>query len=93
MYPVAAAVELPQVFVLILGIWGLIDGFTLLFLAFRGGGWGAGIIGVLMLIFGIILIANFGVPGMGVSLIWAAAVFGIVGGAVMVFQAFRDRSA
>jgi hypothetical protein len=46
-----------------------------------------------MLIFGIILIANFGVPGMGVSLIWAAAVLGIIGGAIMVFQAFRDRSA
>ena len=38
-YPVYAGIALPQIFVLVLGIWGLIEGITLLFLAFRGGGW------------------------------------------------------
>ena len=40
MYPVAAAIALPQVFLLVLGIWALIEGIILLILAFKGGGWG-----------------------------------------------------
>ena len=35
---------LPRVFVLVLGIWALMEGIILLFMAFRGGGWGAGIL-------------------------------------------------
>jgi uncharacterized membrane protein HdeD (DUF308 family) len=93
MYPVAAALELPQIFSLILGIWGLINGVVMLFQAFRGAGWGAGIVGALMILLGLILIVNFGAPGMGIAMIWAAAIFGIIGGAVTVFQAFRDRTA
>lgn len=92
MYPIATALALPQILVLILGIWGVIHGFTLLFLAFRGGGWGAGILGGLTILFGIILIVNYGVPGMGLSLIWVAAIFGLIGGIVMIIQAFRQRS-
>jgi uncharacterized membrane protein HdeD (DUF308 family) len=92
-YPVVAAVALPQLFMLILGIWGFIQGITLLFLAFRGGGWGAGFLGALELLFGIILIANYGAIGMGLTFIWAAAVCAFVGGFVMIFQAFRQRKA
>jgi uncharacterized membrane protein HdeD (DUF308 family) len=94
MYPIATALVLPQIFVLLLGLWGVIHGGVLLFLAFRGGGWGAGIVGAIAILFGIILIANYSVPGMGLTMIWVAAVFGIIGGAVMIFQAlFRDRKA
>jgi hypothetical protein len=46
MYPVAAAIALPQVFLLVLGIWALVEGIILLTLAFKGGGWGAGVLGV-----------------------------------------------
>src|SRR3954462_6543541 len=59
MYPTAAAVVLPQTFVLVLGIWGLIYGIMLIFLGFRGAGWGATIMGVLGAIFGVVLIANY----------------------------------
>ncbi len=92
-YPTVAAVALPQVFMLILGIWGFIQGIMLLFLAFRGGGWGAGLLGALELIFGIILIANYGAIGMGLTFIWVAAVCAFAGGFVMIFQAFRQRKA
>ena len=34
-YPVAAALVLPQIFALIMGIWGLMYGITLLIMAFR----------------------------------------------------------
>jgi hypothetical protein len=41
----AAGLALPRVFTLVQGIWGLIYGITLFGMAFRGGGWGAGIVG------------------------------------------------
>ncbi|MFN8464283.1 MAG: DUF308 domain-containing protein [Caldilineaceae bacterium] len=90
-YPVYAGVALPQIFVLVLGIWGLIEGIALLVLAFRGGGWGPGVMGALMLILGMILIGNYGVPGWGLAMIWAAAVWMFIGGFFMVFRAFRER--
>ena len=57
-YPLAAGIALPQIFVLVLGIWGLMYGIILLIMAFQGGGWAAGILGVLGIIFGIALMVN-----------------------------------
>jgi uncharacterized membrane protein HdeD (DUF308 family) len=93
MYPIATGLVLPQIFVLMLGIWGLMEGIVLLIMAFRGGGWAAGILGVLAIVFGGILIANYSVPGMGLTMIWVAAVWALIGGIVMVVQAFRLRKA
>jgi uncharacterized membrane protein HdeD (DUF308 family) len=93
MYPVASALALPRTFVLVLGIWGLIQGIVLLILAFRGGGWGAGIAGVLGIIFGGILMANYASPGTGLAFLWTAAIAALVIGAAMIFMAFRQRSA
>lgn len=93
MYPVAAAVVLPQTFVLILGLWGMIHGILLLFMAFRGAGWAAGILGALGIIFGLILTLNWSTPGWGLSLLWTGAVFALIGGIVAIVQSFRMRSA
>ena len=93
MYPVASAVALPKIFVLVLGIWGLMQGIVMLFMAFKGGGWAAGILGVLGIIFGGILIANYSMPGMGLTFLWVAAISALIGGVVMIIQAFRQRSA
>jgi uncharacterized membrane protein HdeD (DUF308 family) len=90
-YPIAAALTLPRVFTLVLGIWGLFYGMILLINAFRGAGWGAGLLGVLGLIFGGILIANYTTPGMGLSFLWAAAVMAVIGGIALIVQAFRMR--
>ncbi len=92
-YPVAAAVQLPKIFALVLGIWGLMYGIILLVMAFQGGGWGAGIMGALGIVFGIALMANYYVLGMGLAMIWSAAVLGVIGGIAMIFQAFRQKSA
>ena len=89
MYPVAAGVALPRIMVLILGIWGLMQGIILLVMAFKGGGWGAGILGVVAIIFGLILMAEYGSLGSGVAMIWVAAIWGLIGGVLMVVQAFR----
>ena len=93
MYPVAAGVALPRIFVLILGLWGLMQGILLLFLAFKGGGWGAGIMGVVAIIFGLILMGEYGNIGSGLAMIWAAAIWGVIGGLLMIVQAFRQRKA
>ena len=71
-YPIAAGVALPRIMVLILGIWGLMQGIILLFMAFKGGGWGAGIMGVVAIIFGLILIGDYGQLGSGLVMIWVA---------------------
>jgi hypothetical protein len=68
-------------------------GVIFLILAFRGGGWGAGIIGALGVIFGLILVVNYTVPGMGLSLVWSAAVAGVIGGIFMIVRAFQEKNA
>ena len=92
-YPVYAAVALPRIFLLIIGIWGLFHGVDLLFAGFRGRAWGSVILGVITLVLSMILIANYDEVGWGLSLIWVAAVFAFFGGFVMIYRAFRDRKA
>ncbi len=93
MYPVAAAIALPQIFGLVIGIWGLVQGIVLLIMAFRGGGWGTGILGGIGILFGLILIANYGALFQGLAFLWTAALFALIGGIVLIVQSFRARSA
>ncbi len=93
MYPVAAAMTLPQVFVLVLGIWALMEGIMLLFLAFKGGGWAAGILAVISIVLGLILLGSYGNLGTGLAMLWAGAIWAFIGGFVLIFQAFRSRKA
>ncbi len=90
-HPLISAVEVPMIIVLILGIQGLITGIMLLALAFKGGGWGAGIFGALSVIFGLILILNFANLGYVVALVWVTAIFALVGGIIQIYQAFKQR--
>lgn len=92
-YPLISTLTIPTIFILLLGIQGLIVGIISLIMAFQGGGWGAGILGVLGIIFGIALMVNYTVPGMGLAMLWTAAVFAFFGGFVMIVQSFRTRSA
>ena len=54
---------LPAVAAIILGIYGLIVGVVSIILAFKGGGWGAGILGVLSIVIGLLLLFNALVAG------------------------------
>jgi uncharacterized membrane protein HdeD (DUF308 family) len=91
-YPLISALTIPSILILILGIQGVIVGIISLIMAFKGGGWGAGILGALSIIFGLILMANFSAPGMVITFVWVAAVFAIVGGIFQLFQAFRQKA-
>ncbi len=52
-----------------------------------------GILGVLGIIFGIDLMVSYSDPGMGLAMLWTAAVFGLIGGIVLIVRAFQQRSA
>jgi uncharacterized membrane protein HdeD (DUF308 family) len=93
MYPGLTGLALPRIFVLVLGIWGLMQGILMLVMAFKGGGLGVGILGGLYLLLGIYLVANWSAPGMGLAFVWAAAITAFVGGIFMIFVAFRQRTA
>ena len=86
-HPLWSTLLVPATLVIILGIEGLIIGVVNLIQAFKGGGWGIGILGALSIIFGLILLANIFVSA--VALPYVAGVFGLVGGFVAIFYAFK----
>jgi len=92
-YPLISAVTIPSVIVLMLGIQGVIVGIIGLIMAFKGGGWGSGILGALSIVFGVILMANFSSPGMVLTLVWVAGIFAMVGGLFQIVHAFQQRAA
>ena len=88
-HPLWSAVLVPTTLIIVLGIEGLIIGGINIVRAFRGAGWGVGILGALSIIFGIVLLAN---PVLGAAALpWVLGIFGIVGGIVAIIAAFRMR--
>jgi uncharacterized membrane protein HdeD (DUF308 family) len=85
-YPLYGTIVVISLFVIFVGVWGLIMGFMSLFAAFKGGGWGAGIIGILLVIFGCILLANVFVSALILPFVFG--VFGIMGGIAAIIGAF-----
>jgi uncharacterized membrane protein HdeD (DUF308 family) len=87
----AAALLVSTTFVIVLGLWGIIIGIVNLIQAFKGGGWGVGILGALSIIFGILLIMR--PVAAALALPWVFGIFGIVGGIIAIIAAFRLRRA
>ena len=87
-HPLWSTLLLPSVYVIILGIQGIIVGGTSLVMAFRGGGWGAGILGVLSIVFGIILLLNPVFIGIAI-LPFVLGAFALVGSIAAIIGAFR----
>ena len=86
-YPLWATILVPTVMVWLFGFFGIIIGVIGLIQAFQGAGWGAGILGVLSILFGIVLLAN---PVVGaVTLPFIFGFLGIVGGIAALVMAFR----
>jgi uncharacterized membrane protein HdeD (DUF308 family) len=93
LHPVIAGIELPQILVLVLGIWGVIKGCIMFFMAFKGSGGAYAIIGIFAIFFGLVLIAAYTVPGVGYVAVWFAAIFGFLGGFFLIYRAFQQRKA
>src|ERR671916_2083519 len=89
-HPLWSAVAIPTYIVYIVGFLAIFQGAGGLIQMFRGDGWGAGILGVLAIIFGIIVLAN---PLIGVvSLPFVLGVFMIAGGISAIAASFVIRS-
>ncbi len=87
--PLYTTILVLAVAVIVLGIQGIIMGVVYIVMAFKGGGWGPGILGALSIIIGVILLAN--------TLISAAVLpfvlggFLLVGGVIAIIAAFKMR--
>jgi uncharacterized membrane protein HdeD (DUF308 family) len=86
-HPVWSPVIVGSTLVILLGIQGIIYGGVGLFQAFKGAGWGAGILGGISILFGIYLLANIGAATL--VLPWVVAVLALVGGVAAIVMAFR----
>src|SRR5215218_2012316 len=89
-HPVWSSVLVPAIYVIILGIQGLVLGGVNLVMAFRGEGWGIGILGALSIVFGLVLLFNVWIGVAALPYILGAV--GIVGGGAAIAIAFAMRS-
>ena len=89
-HPLWSAVVVPVWIAFFVGFLAIFQGIFGVVLAFQGGGWGAGILGVLGFIFGLILLCN---PFIGVvALPFVLGGFMLVGGIGAIVWSFRMRS-
>jgi uncharacterized membrane protein HdeD (DUF308 family) len=90
--PLWAAVLVPSTLVWLLGVFGIAIGVVSIVQAFRGGGWGEGVLGALSLILGLVLL--FGnVLVAAVVLVWTIAGIAVVGGIVAIVMSFQIKGA
>jgi uncharacterized membrane protein HdeD (DUF308 family) len=90
-HPLWSAIMLPTVLAIFIAIQGIIMGVVGLIQAFKGGGWGAGIWGVVSIIIGIVLLGR---PLVAASVLpIVMGILAVVGGIVLIVLAFRVRSA
>ena len=90
--PLWAAALVPATLVWLLGIAGIVIGIMSLVQAFRGDGWGPGVLGVLSIILGLVLL--FGNTFIAAAvLVWTIAGIAVIGGIVAVVMSFQIKSA
>lgn len=87
-----SSVIVPSLAVLILGVAALINGVVTIFAGRRQGGhrersWAGFFLGILYVIFGFLVLGNL--IWTAVALIYAAAIWGIIGGIILIVLSFR----
>jgi uncharacterized membrane protein HdeD (DUF308 family) len=88
-HPLWSGVMVPTLLVFYVGFLSIFQGGIGIFLAFRGGGWGIGILGILGVLFGFILVIY---PLVGVAALpFVLGIFMLVGGIVAVVRGFQVR--
>ncbi|MCL4803779.1 MAG: DUF308 domain-containing protein [Anaerolineae bacterium] len=86
-HPLQGTLALGFAVVIILGIQALIMGVINVIQAFRGAGWGIGLLGVVNIIFGFILLGNVAISA--ALLPWVLGGLAVVGGIAAIVMAFR----
>ena len=89
-HPLWSTVLVPGIYVIILGVQGIILGGAGLVLAFRGGGWGTGVLSALSIVLGVVLLLNPLFIGVAV-LPFVLGAFSLVGGILAIAAAFMMR--
>ena len=86
-HPLWSAIAIPTYIIYVIGFLAIFEGVGGLIQAFQGGGWGAGILGILVIVFGIIVLLN---PLIGVvALPFVLGGFMLVGGIAAIVASFR----
>jgi len=89
--PLLSPIILGTVYVIIIGVQGLIIGGVDLYRAFTGGGWGPGVMGALSLLFGIIILSA---PMLAASALpWIFGFLGVVFGTMGIVAAVKLKKA
>ncbi len=88
-YPLLTTLLVFSVAVIVLGIQGLIMGIVYIVIAFKGGGWGPGILGALSVAIGAILLANALIGATVLPFVLGS--FLLVGGIIAIVAAFKMR--
>jgi uncharacterized membrane protein HdeD (DUF308 family) len=86
-HPIWSPLVVGSVLVIVLGIQGIIVGLIQLIHAFKGAGWGVGLLGVLSIIIGIILLANIWAFTLALPLV--IGIFALIGGVLAIIGAFQ----
>jgi uncharacterized membrane protein HdeD (DUF308 family) len=86
-HPVWSPFVVGATLIIIMGIQGIIYGAIGVFQAFKGAGWGVGILGAISILFGIYLLANM--QAATLVLPWVVGILAIVGGIAAIVMAFR----
>ena len=89
-HPLQGTLALGFAIVIILGIQALIMGVVNIIQAFRGAGWGIGLLGIINVIFGLILLGNAAIST--ALLPWVLGGFAVVGGIAAIVMAFRMKT-
>jgi uncharacterized membrane protein HdeD (DUF308 family) len=90
-HPIWSALLITTFIVFFLGIQGIIQGAINFMQAFRGGGWGVALLGVINIIFGILILSRLLIATLALPIV--LGIFAIVAGIVEIVGAFRIRDA
>jgi uncharacterized membrane protein HdeD (DUF308 family) len=88
-HPLIAALTVPTVIVIVLGIQGLIIGVLEIISGFRGGGFGSFILGAINLLIGLLLLSSPITAALAVPIVFGVLL--LIEGVALIFLAFRFR--
>ena len=89
--PLIATLAVGTIWAWVLGFMGVVMGIIDLYQAFKGAGWGRGILGVLMIIFGIWIMTS--PVQSAIALPWVFGVLLLLGGIMAIVAAFQLKKA
>jgi uncharacterized membrane protein HdeD (DUF308 family) len=90
-HPLWSTLLVPATFVIFLGVDALIIGVISLVQTFKGGGWLAGILGVISILIGFVLLGTPLITAWRLSYIYG--MIGVAGGFIAIYSAFKLRTA